>query len=70
MREEVPYSALKKSNWLAVVAHAFNPFNPSTPEAEADGVCGQPGLQSGFQDNKGYTVKPCLANKTTMKNLI
>jgi hypothetical protein len=37
-------------------------FNPSTWEAEAGGFLskGQPGLQSEFQDNQGYTEKPCL----------
>jgi hypothetical protein len=39
-----------------VVAHAFN---PSTWE----GVRGQPGLQSEFQDSQGYTEKPCLEKK-------
>jgi hypothetical protein len=41
----------------AEVAHTFN---PSTWEAEAGGVRGQPGLQSEFQDSQGYTEKPCL----------
>ena len=48
---------------LAVVAHAFN---PSTRKAEAGGfllVRGQPGLQSEFQDSRGYTEKPCLGKK-------
>jgi hypothetical protein len=34
-------------------------------------VRGQPGLQSEFQDSKGYTEKPCLKsqkNKQTNKN--
>jgi hypothetical protein len=35
-------------------------FNPSTWEAEAGEFRGQPGLQSEFQDNQGYTEKPCL----------
>jgi hypothetical protein len=45
-----------------VVAHAFN---PNTWEADF-WVRGQPGLQSEFQDNRGYTEKPCLkkTNKT------
>jgi hypothetical protein len=30
-------------------------------------VQGQPGLQSEFQDNQGYTEKPCLKNKTKQK---
>jgi hypothetical protein len=44
------------------VAHAFN---PSTREAEAGGFLsrGQSGLQSEFQDNQGYTEKPCLETK-------
>ena len=49
----------RKKSW-AVVAHSFN---PSTWEAEASpSLCiqGQPGLQSKFQDNQGYTEKPCL----------
>jgi hypothetical protein len=46
-----------------VVAHTFN---PSTREAEAGGVRGQPGLQSEFQDSQGYTEKPCL-EKTKKK---
>jgi hypothetical protein len=28
-------------------------------------VRGQPGLQSEFQDNQGYTEKPCLEKTTT-----
>jgi hypothetical protein len=44
----------------AVVAHAFN---PSTQEAKAGRVRGQPGLQSEFQDSQGYTEKPCLEKK-------
>jgi hypothetical protein len=40
-------------------------FNPSTWEAEAGG--GQPGLQSEFQDNQGYTEKPCLEKKKKKK---
>jgi hypothetical protein len=39
-------------------------FNPSTREAEAGGVRGQPGLQSEFQDSQGYTEKPCLKKQT------
>jgi hypothetical protein len=39
------------------VAHTFS---PSTWEAEAGGVRGQPGLQSEFQDSQGYTEKPCF----------
>jgi hypothetical protein len=38
------------------VAHAFN---PSTLEAEAGRFLSS-GLQSEFQDNQGYTEKPCL----------
>ena len=49
-----------------MVVHAFN---PSTWEAETggfQGVQGQPGLQSEFQDSQNcytemlYTEKPCL----------
>jgi hypothetical protein len=43
----------------AVVAHAFN---PSTWEAEAGGVRGQPGLQSEFQD---YPVSKNKTNQPT-----
>ena len=45
-----------------MVAHAFS---PSTREAEAGGFLsrGQSGLQSEFQDNQGYTEKPCLETK-------
>ena len=39
-----------------MVAHAIN---PSTLEAEAE-AGGSSGLQSEFQDNPGYTEKPCL----------
>ena len=40
-----------------VVAHTFI---PSTQEADAARVQGQPGLQSKFQDSQGcYTEKPC-----------
>ena len=45
-------------------AHAFN---PSTREAEADGyldVQDQSGLQSEFQDSRGYTVRLCLKQNT------
>ena len=50
-----------------MLVHAFN---PSTQEAGAGGslwVWGQPGLQSEFQDNHGYTDKPCFEkqNKNT-----
>jgi hypothetical protein len=31
-------------------------------------VQGQPGLQSEFQDSKGYTEKSCLKNKIKTKN--
>jgi hypothetical protein len=31
-------------------------------------VRGQPGLQSEFQDNQGYTEKPCLKNKNKQTN--
>ena len=50
-----------------MVVHAFN---PSTWEAEAVDfwVRGQPGLQSEFQDSKGYTEKTCLEkNKQKQK---
>ena len=42
-----------------VVAHTFN---SSILEAQGGRflVQGQPGLQSEFQDNQGYTEKPCL----------
>ena len=30
-------------------------------------VCGQPGLQSEFQDSQGYTEKPCLKNQNKIK---
>jgi hypothetical protein len=48
----------------AVVAHACN---PSTQEAEAGRVRGQPGLQSESQDSQGYTEKPCLGKKKKKK---
>jgi hypothetical protein len=41
-------------------------FNPSTREAEAGGFLSSrpaPDLQSEFQDNQGYTEKPCLGVK-------
>jgi hypothetical protein len=43
-------------------------FNPSTSEAEAGLVWGQPGLQSKFQDSHGYTEKPCLGFPPPKKN--
>lgn len=43
-------------NW-AVAAHAFN---PTTQEAEAGRVQGQPALQSELQDSEGYPGKPYL----------
>jgi hypothetical protein len=43
-------------------------FNPSTWEAEAAAIRGQPGLQSEFQDSQGYTEKPCLEKQTNKKN--
>ena len=44
-------------------------FNPSTWKAEAADfwVRGQPGLQSEFQDNQGYTEKPCLEKPNQTK---
>ena len=40
---------------------------------QRQGVQGQPGLQSEFQDSQGYKEKPCLENKNenkqTNKNL-
>jgi hypothetical protein len=39
-----------------MLVHAFN---PSTWEVDL-WVQGQPGLQSEFQDSRGYTEKPCL----------
>jgi hypothetical protein len=49
-----------------VVAHAFN---PSTREAEAGGfLSSRPAcLQSEFQDNQGYTEKPCLEKQKQNK---
>ena len=32
-----------------------------------DGVQGQPGLQSEFQDSQSYTEKPCLKKQTKNK---
>jgi hypothetical protein len=49
------YWALKHFDCSAVVVHAFN---HSTWEAEAGGFLSQPGLQSEFQGNQGYTEKP------------
>lgn len=40
--------------------------NPSTQEEEAGGSQDQPGLQS--QVHGCYTEKPCLENKTKIKN--
>jgi hypothetical protein len=54
-----------------VVAQAFN---PSTREQRQADFCvrGQPGLQSEFQDNLGYTEKLCFEktkpNKQTNNN--
>ena len=50
------------------MAHAFN---PCTWEAEAGGFLSssQPGLQSEFQDSKGYTEKPCLKKQNKNKKL-
>jgi hypothetical protein len=44
-------------------------YNPSTWEAEASGFLNlsQPGLQSEFQDNQGYTEKPCLKKQKQNK---
>lgn len=49
-----------------------NNFNSSTPEAEAGrypSLPGQPDLQSEFQENLGYRVKPSVQkqNKTKQK---
>ena len=43
------------------MSRAFNLFNSSTGEAEADKsiIPGQPGLQSEYQDSQGYTEKSC-----------
>jgi hypothetical protein len=44
-----------------MVAHAFN---PSTQEAEAGGfLSSRPAWSTEFQDNQGYTEKPCLENQ-------
>lgn len=45
---------------LCVVAPTFK---PSTCEGE--GGQGQPSLQSEFEDNQGYRVRPCLGKNTT-----
>ena len=50
---------IKTAHVPGVVAHVFN---PTTWEAEAGRVRGQPGLQSEFQDSQGYIEKPCLEN--------
>jgi hypothetical protein len=43
---------------LGVVAHTIN---PSTWEPEAGRfLSSRPGVQSEFQDSRGYTEKPCL----------
>jgi hypothetical protein len=58
---------LKTEGLPGVVAHAFS---SSTREAEAGGFLssqGQPGLQSEFQDSKGYTEKPCLEKPNQTK---
>jgi hypothetical protein len=45
-------------------------FSPSSQGAEAGDlrVQGQPGLHSKFQDNQGYTEKPCPKNKKINNN--
>jgi hypothetical protein len=45
-----------------MVVHAFNPALGRQRQANF-WVRGQPGLQSEFQDNQGYTEKPCLRKK-------
>jgi hypothetical protein len=51
-----------------VVAHAFNPSTGGGGQRQvAFWVQGQPGLQSKFQDNQGYTEKPCLKKTKTNK---
>jgi hypothetical protein len=45
---------------MAVVTHDFNPGTWEAEEGGAQGVRGQPDLQSEFQDSQGYTEKPCL----------
>jgi hypothetical protein len=54
--------SIRVEGGAGVVAHAFN---PSTWEAKAGGFLSssQPGLQSEFQDNQGYSEKPCLLKK-------
>ena len=49
-----------------MVAHTFN---PSIQEAEQVDfwVRGQSGLQSDFQDRRGYTEKPCLESNPPKK---
>ena len=39
------------------VVHAFTPTTREAEAGESLGVQGQPGLQSEFQDSKGYTEK-------------
>jgi hypothetical protein len=51
--------------WLMPLIHALG------GQRQADFcVCGQPGLQSEFQDSQGYMEKPCLKKKQkqTSKN--
>jgi hypothetical protein len=52
----------------AAVAHTFNSSNGRQRQADI-WVRGQPGLQSEFQDSQGYTEKPCLGGKKSMKNV-
>jgi hypothetical protein len=50
----------------------MEPHTVNPREAEAGGslrVQGLPGLQSEFQDTKGYTEKPCLEGKAKKKKV-
>jgi hypothetical protein len=44
----------------SMVVHTFNPNSPEAETGNSLLVQGQFGLQSEFQDNQGYTEKPCL----------
>jgi hypothetical protein len=50
-------------SWEAVVPA----LNPGAQQRQ--GVQGQPGLQSEFQDSQGYTEKPCLQKQKEQKNV-
>jgi hypothetical protein len=54
---------------LASRAWWFMPLIPALGrQRQADSwVCGQPGLQSEFQDSQGYTEKPCLETSPQKK---